>query len=49
MAIRDTGGFIVDIPAGEADGPLYYVPPPVTWSDPEEEGPQIRLYSIRTW
>ncbi len=42
-------GFIFEIPDGETDGPVYYFPPTVSWSEPDDHVPQIRLYTVLSW
>ena len=40
--------FILEIP-GETDGPVYYFPPTVSWSEPDDHIPQIRLHTVWSW
>ncbi len=40
--------FILELP-GETGGPVYYFPPRVFWSEPDDDIPQIRLHTVWRW
>ena len=48
-ARAENDNFIFEIPGGETDGPVFYFPPITSWSEPDDQVPQIRLHTVLSW